>query len=113
MDIKAYLKENGYLNSHPNPVHRDVIVHYKKMPLTIKHQLEVEEWPSSLMGRGPSFVVTMTYETQFGGAWATTKFYGLNGEQLIKTLYRLEVALKESMVYMGANPQHYRIDGED
>lgn len=115
MDVEKYLQEQGYLAKHADPIHREATVHYKKMPGTHKHQLEVVEWPSYVMHNlkyAPSFEVTMTYETQFG-AWATTKFYGLNAEKLVEVLPRLEYALKQSMVYMGANPMHYRFDGQD
>lgn len=111
MDVREYLKKQGYLNSHADPIHREALVHYKRMPDTQKHQLEVVEWPElSMMGR--RYDVTMTFETEHE-CWATIKFYGLTAELLVARLSKLEARLKQSMVYMGANPMHYRFDGQD
>lgn len=114
MILQAYLKARGYGEPIPDPINREVLVYYKKMQNTDKHQIEVNEWHTfNLHGRqsNPSYEVMMTYETEFG-VWATTKFYGLDAEQLINMLPVLEERLAKSLVCMGANPMHYRWDGD-
>lgn len=115
MTAHLYLTEKGYLNHHPDPINREAMVYYKKMPGTKKHQLEVKEWPPFNVGnvqKKHSYDVEMTYETEFG-IWATTKFYGLDADELKNMLPTLEDRLAKSLVCMGANPMHYRYDGED
>lgn len=116
MNIHLFLTEHGYLNHHPDSINKEVMVYYKKVPNTIRHQLIVKEWPpiQRMTGRYAkhSYEVEMCYETE-SGIWAATKFYGLDAENLMKSLPALEKRLVESIVPMGANPKHYEYDGRD
>lgn len=106
--MEKYFKDLGFIG----PVvenDRDTVYWYRKIAGTNHHQLIVRQW--MLFGK-PSFEVETTYETS-GEIWATTKFYGLNEETIKVNLNKLEDRLKQSIVGMGGNPQHYQYDGED
>lgn len=114
MNVEQFLREHGYLNNHPDPTHREATIYYKKMPGTIKHQIAVREWPAfphASFASKVTYEVEMTYETAHG-IWAMTKFYGLDAGRLMDSLLMLEERLKNSLIYMGANPGHYRQDKE-
>lgn len=112
--IKKFLSDRGYSGPISDPIHREAVYWYRKVPGTDHHQVEVRMW-SLLDEARPvatySFDVRMTYETR-NEVWATTKFYGLSASRLILDLERLESCMKQALLYMDANPLHYRFDGK-
>lgn len=114
INVELFLKEQGYSDPVPDPIYRpEATIWYKRVSGTVKHQVEVKQWKSLNPNKFEfSYEVEMTYETKHG-VWANTKFYGLSEEDLLKLLPQLELRLKHSLVFMGANPVHYRYDGQD
>lgn len=107
--IDEYLKRWDYIG--PIAETGNTVYWYKKMPNTMRHQIIVRQW-KLLDNSNFSYEIEMTYETK-GDIWATVKFYGLNEETLKVNLRKLALRLQQSLVGMGANPQHYRYDGQD
>lgn len=106
--MEEYFKNLGYIGPIAE-YDRNTAYWYKKMPETTRHQVVVRKW--QLFDK-PNYEVEATFET-YDGIWATIKFYGLNEEDLKVNLNKLELRLKQSLVSMGANPHHYRRNGQD
>ena len=116
--IDSFLKKQGYGERQPDPIYaKDGVVYfYRRVPGTDGHQFIVRMWPpitkdNYVVHSVETFEVEMTYETR-GQIWATTKYYGLSENDLRKHLSRLESCLKQSLLYMDANPLHYQFAGE-
>lgn len=114
MTEQDFLSSKGYGQPTPDPIYRNdgVVYWYRTVPKTKKQQFVIRKWPPMQFGKAPSYELEMCYETR-NGVWANTKFYGLTYTQLCANLDRLEGCLKQSLLYMDANPLHYRFDGED
>lgn len=113
MLIQNYLQTRGYQGPAADSIYPGVTCYYRKVPDASSHQFVIREWRRPIVLSNPcassvSYEVEMTYKTQFR-VWATTKFYGLNAEELGNLLPSLEDRLRASLFPMGASLQH---DGE-
>lgn len=109
--IDKFLTEQGYQNAVVESA--EARYWYKRLAGTDRHQVVVREWKLPYRhGVYFSYEVEITFETDLG-IWATNKFYSVGVDDLQKTLIQLESRLGESILKMGANPTHYRFDGED
>lgn len=112
-NIYDFLIQQGY-QGPVNDAYGKKVYWHRTIPGVKRHQYIVYEWtlPTFNGGFSPMFEVEMTYETK-GGIWAQLKFYSLNETDLKQHLNDLEGRLKETIVRMGGNPEHYRLDGEN
>lgn len=108
MNVHDFLKERGYTGPVKDSFN-DTTYFHKKVPNTNHHQWVVREWRIQIPNGAlyHRFNVEMSYET-FDGTWVESKFYSLNGDDLIKKLPHLEDRIYAAVEAMGGDTYTYR-----